>query len=395
MATQQRVERVPRLVQQRLHVVVHADAVGEHERHPIVLELVLVAARRLATAAHQVEQVAVHQFVDPGGEGRIDRVHQPAADGDQFGLGGERAQRWSALRIDLEVPRAEPRQAQRGGAPTVEFAHRRHHALGDRVVQLAAGRFRVVVATQLQEAVRRVGGEAGVAGDVGAQRDQSIVDLLELRPAGAASRQRCAVGRFAHGPVLLLGVRGELLQGQGPAVELDLDAAHQALLAGLQFGLLALQLGVRLAEQLALRAPPPDHHRVGVIGQGCQRRAGQQLLVESVAAHLHPRHHLGLHREVGVLGRAVVGVSGHPHVATSLLGGDPALQLALVAQPAFELLPGRQWPSGEVVEQRFERRQVAGVEVVGHEGPGWRGKQRRHGGFLSGPERRRGPIGRG
>ena len=362
---QQRVDRVAGLVHQRLHVAVQADAVGEDERHAFVLELVLVAARRLALAAHQVEQPAAAQRQQPVGELRFDRVQQAAAQFDQFVLAGERPQRRAPFGVDLEVPRAQLRDAQALGAVGIEAAHRRHHVLGDGVVQLAARLRVVVVAAEILEAERRVGREPGVAADLRAQRDQAIEQRFGLGPDRSPRRQCCPVGGFALGAVLALEERRDLLQRQRLAAELDRDPGDQGLLLGLQVGFFALQFGVLGAEQGDLRAALAEHDVVHRAQLG-QRRRGEQPTIQFVGAHLHARHHLVLHRQVGGLRRGVVGSARHRHVAVSLLGCDPCLQFALVAQPSPQVVGIVQAAVEQVVEQGLELGRRAGVEA------GWR-----------------------
>jgi hypothetical protein len=100
------VEAVSAFVQQRLHVVVAADAVDEDEGEAHVLDRIHVAARRLAWPRHQIEKFVTDEQVEVAGEDRIDGFEEFAGDVD-VALGvAEGLDRLAAGDVHAHVPRA-------------------------------------------------------------------------------------------------------------------------------------------------------------------------------------------------------------------------------------------------------------------------------------------------
>ena len=333
VAAEDGVERVAAFVEQRLHVAVQADAVDEQERQSDVFELVLVAARRLALAVHQVEQLVVDERLELSGKARIDLREQLAAEVDQLLLGLEGPQRRLAVEIDFEIPRTKRRNGQLLRAGAIELYNGGHDALRNRVLKAFARSGVVVVAAEFQEAERRVRRVARVLRHALSQADQRVVDLLEFLPLLLSRGERCAPCAFAQIAILALVVGRHLLQRVGLALKLDGDAAEDRLLARLQLGLFLLQRGVLLAEQLALRLALAQQHGEALRIELRAALGREESLVELVRERLHARHDLLLQVEVALLLGRVLGVARHRDVAARLLGADAREQLALVAEP--------------------------------------------------------------
>ena len=148
VAAEDGVERVAAFVEQRLHVAVQADAVDEQERQSDVFQLVLVAARRLALAAHQVEQLVIDERLELCGKAWIDLREQLATEVDQLLLGLEGSQRRLAVEIDFEVPWAQRRNGQPLCTRAIELHYGGHDAVRNRVLKAFARSGVVVVATE-------------------------------------------------------------------------------------------------------------------------------------------------------------------------------------------------------------------------------------------------------
>ena len=72
--TRHRVKGVAGLMQQSLDITLYADGVHENKRQPRLVERALVAARRLALAVGEVQQVEVLHRLKPAGKLAVDLI---------------------------------------------------------------------------------------------------------------------------------------------------------------------------------------------------------------------------------------------------------------------------------------------------------------------------------
>ena len=75
----ERVERVPRLVEKRHHIVDQPDRVHEDERAPTEVERLAVATRRLALPTVEIEQPLVDHGLELAAKERVHPIEDPRA----------------------------------------------------------------------------------------------------------------------------------------------------------------------------------------------------------------------------------------------------------------------------------------------------------------------------
>ena len=107
VARRQRVKGVAGLVQNRLHVALQADGVHENERQPRLGERVLIAARRLALAIVEVEQLQILHLLETAGEFAVQPVENLLRARNHFADSRERFQRRTVQRVNGQIPRTQ------------------------------------------------------------------------------------------------------------------------------------------------------------------------------------------------------------------------------------------------------------------------------------------------
>ena len=171
VARRQRVKGVAGLVQDRLHVALQADGVHENERQPRLGQRGLIAARRLAFAIVEVEQMQVLHLLETAGQFAVEPVENFLRARNHFVHLRERFQRRAVQRVHRQVPRTQLVQFQLRAPLGLQFAHDRHDVLFHRVVKFRAIFRRVIEPAQPAEGVVAVIFEAGVLRDLLAQLD--------------------------------------------------------------------------------------------------------------------------------------------------------------------------------------------------------------------------------
>ena len=106
------VEAVPRLVEQRPHVLVDADGVHEDQGHLARRQRVAITAGRFALAVVEVEQPSVRHLLEVPVEVRLDVVEDGARPGDEITGVPVRLEWGTPLRIHPQVPGPQPLHAK-------------------------------------------------------------------------------------------------------------------------------------------------------------------------------------------------------------------------------------------------------------------------------------------
>ena len=144
------------------------------------IERGLVAARRLAFAIVEVEQLQILHLLEIRRELGVELVENFLRARDHFAHFGERFQRRAVLRVHGQIPRAELFQLQLPLAVVLDFADGRHDFLFHRVVKLKTIFRRVIKPAFLPEGEIAVILKARIFRNLRAELDQLVENFLAL-----------------------------------------------------------------------------------------------------------------------------------------------------------------------------------------------------------------------
>ena len=250
------VKRMPGLVQERAHIVVHVDGVHEDQRQLAHRQRVAKAAGRLALAVVEVEQAGVRHRLELAPKVRLHVGEDVAGVANEVAHVGVRPQRCPSFGIDQLVPRPELIHAQVGAPTLLQAFDGGQHRLLHGFVKAKAVVRRVVESVFLEVRVVAVVLMTGVLGDGLAQVVHAVeevrqgVALLDVRLVHPA---KCA---FAHLPVVVLQERRHPRGRHLLAIPVHGHRADHLRPFGRKLRELGLERHVGRAEELHLVAKP-------------------------------------------------------------------------------------------------------------------------------------------
>lgn len=211
-------------VEEGFDVALHAGCVHEDEGLADFVEGGLVATGGFAFAGVEVEVFVEAEGVEVGGEGGGEAVEDFVGFLDETGDIGlvEGAEGEAGFDVDFGVPGAEGGEFECGGFFAVELADEGDDGFFDGVVEGEAVLGGVVEAFEGGPDVSAVVGEAGVLGDLLAEGEELVEEVVELFAVLDAAVGDGTPGAFAEGAVGFFEEAG----GLGEGVVFAVDVGH-------------------------------------------------------------------------------------------------------------------------------------------------------------------------